>query len=141
VAALLVGAGAHPARVVLSHVDRVPDAAYHRALLEAGAILEYDGAFRWGDRVPNPTVELIAALAPEFPDQIVVGMDLARRTYKAALGGAPGLAWLMTGLRPMLAGRGIDPVQIDNLYTHNPARAFAFGAVRAVPGAATGAEA
>jgi hypothetical protein len=45
-------------------------------------MLEYDHHFRsyLKDRT-CPTADLIAALAPEFPDQIVVGMDLARRSY------------------------------------------------------------
>ena len=65
-----------------SHTDRQPDMAYHRALLPSGVLLEYDHHFRSHLKDGNcPTVDLIAALAHEFPRQIVVGMDLARRSY------------------------------------------------------------
>ena len=74
---LLLESGARPTHVVLSHTDRLPDIAYHRALLSSGVLLEYDHHFRSHLKDGNcPTADLIAALAHEFPRQIVVGMDL-----------------------------------------------------------------
>ncbi len=135
-ATLLAEAGAHLPSVVLSHVDRIEDPAVHEPLLAMGVCLEYDAAFRWGDRKPNPTVELIAALAPKYPGQIMVGMDLARRSCKKSLGGEPGLAWLMRGLRPMLARRGLTEAWIDRLFVRNPADAFAFEKIESRPAVA-----
>ncbi len=122
----LINGGADPSHVILSHVDRVHDAAVHREVLATGVRVEYDSAFRWKDAAPNPTIELIAELAPEFPDQITVGMDLAKRSYKASLGGAPGLAWLMTDLRPRLLECGVAEALVDKIYVANPASALAF---------------
>ena len=118
--------GADLGRVVLSHTDRLPEPDYHRRLLRAGVVLEYDSAFRWKTGDLNPTVDLIAALLPEFPTQIVVGMDAARRSYWKAYGGGPGLSYLVTTLRPLLANRGLSEMLLDNLYTHNPRRAYTF---------------
>lgn len=118
--------GCRPSSITLSHVDRVVDIDYHRAILCRGVNLEYDGHFRWKDRVPNPTVELIAELLPEFPEQIVVGMDAARPRYWTSFGGGPGLAYLVTTLRQSLQGRGLPDPLLDRLYIHNPRRSFSF---------------
>ena len=63
--------GANLRHVVLSHLDRKPDVETHRAILNTGVTVEYDSHFRWGQRQPNPTLELLRQLLPEFPDQIV----------------------------------------------------------------------
>ena len=119
-------AGARLSSVVLSHVDRLEDPEVHEALLSTGVCLEYDAAFRWGNREPNPTVERIAELAPRYPRQILLGMDLARRSTKQSLGGRPGLAWLINGLVPLLRKRGIDQTLIEKMLVGNPAETFAF---------------
>jgi predicted metal-dependent phosphotriesterase family hydrolase len=127
---LLLDSGAHPTQVVLSHTDRLPDIAYHRCLLSSGVTLEYDHHFRTYLKDGScPTADLVAALVPEFPDQIVVGMDLARRGYWHGHGGKPGLAWLLTVLPTLLKGRGVSDDLIERILTHNPRRAFAFARV------------
>ncbi len=123
---LLLDHGADPAHVVLSHVDRQPDPNYHRDLLSAGVRLEYDSAFRWADRPDNPTVDLLAVLAREFPDQLTVGMDLARRRYWRGHGGKPGLAWLLTDLPEKLRAAELPQALIDRLLVDNPRTAFSF---------------
>jgi len=125
-ARLLIEHGADPDHIVLSHCDRQPDPRYHRELLATGVRLEYDAAFRWHDRPGNPTVDLLAALAPEYPGQLMVGMDLARRRYWRGHGGAPGLAWLMTELPGLLQDAGLRPPQIEWLLADNPRHAFRF---------------
>jgi predicted metal-dependent phosphotriesterase family hydrolase len=129
---LLLEGGAPPTHVVLSHTDRRPDIAYHRALLSTGVILEYDHHFRsYLKDGTCPTADLIAALAPEFPDQIVVGMDLARRSYWHGHGGKPGLVWLLTALPALLRERGLNDEIIKRILILNPRRAFAFAATAA----------
>ncbi len=124
---LLLDGGAPLAHVVLSHTDRLPDMAYHRALLSSGVSLEYDHHFRTYLKDGTcPTADLVAALAPEFPDQILVGMDLARRNYWHGHGGQPGMVWLFTVLPALLRERGVSDNLIERVLTHNPARAFAF---------------
>jgi len=124
---LLIEGGAHPTHVVLSHTDRPPDFAYHRALLSSGVMLEYDHHYRSHVKDGTcPTADLIAALAPEFPNQIVVGMDLARRSYWHGHGGKPGLVWLLTVLPTLLRERGVKDELIERVLILNPQRAFAF---------------
>jgi predicted metal-dependent phosphotriesterase family hydrolase len=124
---LLLDGGARPAQVILSHTDRLPDIHYHRALLSSGVTLEYDHHFR--THLKNgtcPTADLVARLAPDFPDQIVVGMDMARRSYWHGHGGQPGLVWLLTALPALLRERGLHDDLIERILTHNPAQSFAF---------------
>lgn len=67
---LLEAEGVRLEHVVLSHVDRRVDLDYHRSLLERGVRLEYDSGIRWPGPA-NPTIDLLAGLAPEFPSQLL----------------------------------------------------------------------
>jgi len=126
-AAFLRDCGADLSRVVLSHTDRRPDPARHRDLLQTGVRLEYDGAFRW--KRPdgrNPTLELLLELAPEFPDQLMLGMDMARASYWSAYGGLPGLRYLLDVFAPQLRQASLSEALLDRLLRGNPAAAFSF---------------
>ena len=104
-------AGVPPDAVVLGHLDRNPDLELHLRLVDRGAHISYD-------QLPKPkyaaererAVAHIAALAERgLAGHVVVGGDLARRSYFAGWGGGPGLAWLVTDFRAQLvaaAGRG-----------------------------------
>lgn len=123
---LLLEHGARPDRITLSHVDRITDAAYHAALLDRGVRMEYDGAFRWGSIDDNPTVRLLCDLLPRYPDQLMVGMDAARRRYWQSYGGEPGLAWLMRELPAAMRAAGIGEDAVRRVFVDNPAAAFSF---------------
>jgi phosphotriesterase-related protein len=126
---LLADLGVDPSHVILSHVDKVVDRGYHRALLEAGAYVEYDQSFRWND-APNSTAELIAWMVEDdHADLIVLGMDAAKRRYYHVFGGGPGLGWLLAGFTVELESAGIDAAIRHRLFVDNPARAFAFAEV------------
>ncbi len=122
----LAGLGVAPAAIILSHVDKVVDVGYHTELAAAGATLEYDQSFRWGDR-ENGTLELLSAmLSRGFGDRIVLGNDAARQRYYRAWGGGPGLAWLLGEFSERMADAGIDEAARRALFVANPARVFAF---------------
>jgi phosphotriesterase-related protein len=127
--ALLADLGVDPAHVTLSHVDKVVDRGYHRALLSAGATVEYDQSYRLNG-VPNSTAELIRWMVEDgFGDRIVLGMDAARRGYLRVYGGSPGLTWLLDGFTAELETAGVDAAIRRRLFVDNPARAFAFAEV------------
>ena len=124
---LLHASGARLSHVVLSHCDRNPDVSYQRDLLQTGVCLEYDQHFRQlrrGERCV--TADLIVALCEEFSNQLLVGMDLARQRYWNGYDGTPGLAWLITGLLPMLREAGLTERQLHQISAENAAQAFAF---------------
>lgn len=110
-------------RVALSHTDKVADLSYHRALLEAGVVLEYDQALRQDPDERRGTAWLIATLVADgYGDQIVLGTDGARRSLWTALGGAPGLDWLAAGFGEVLARWGVDADAQQRMFIANPAR-------------------
>lgn len=119
-------AGVDLSHVCLSHTDRVPDLEYHREILSTGVRLEYDSAFRWKDRPDNPTAELLLALLPDFPDQLMLGMDMARRSYWKCHGGGPGMSYLLTEFVPTLLERGLGEAALTKLFISTPAATFSF---------------
>jgi phosphotriesterase-related protein len=124
---VLADLGVAPSSVIVSHVDKIVDRGYHRAVLATGAFGEYDQSFRSPVDAPNGTAQLIAAMAEDgLADRIVLGMDAARRRYYRVHGGAPGLAWLLDGFTAVLRTAGVDDSVRHALFVTNPARAFAF---------------
>lgn len=123
---ILRNAGADLHHVVLSHTDRKPDVAYHRELLSTGVRLEYDSAFRWKAGEPNHTLNLVVALHEQFPNQILLGMDAARRSYWKCFGGGPGMSYLVGEFVPMLRSAGVSQQAIDRILIHNPAETYSF---------------
>jgi len=123
--------GVAPDKITLSHTDRHPDVAYHRAILQTGARVEYDGAFRWkAEQEPgkrNPTLDLMSALfAAGLGEQIMLGMDAARHTYWKSYGGQPGMTYLLETFVPQLRAAGFTEADIEMLFVQNPQRAFSF---------------
>lgn len=124
--ALLDALGVPADAVLLSHVDKVPDAGYHRSLAEAGAWLVYDQALRQADRHPGDPAELLAMHAENGTlDRVLLGTDAARRDLWTSLGGGPGLAWLYEGFAARLRGLGLTEEHLDRLFVRAPAEALA----------------
>jgi phosphotriesterase-related protein len=123
---LVVDCGVPADHVVLSHVDKVVDPGYHREILSAGGVVEYDQAFRWGER-ENGTLRLLRAMVDAgFGDRIVLGMDAARSRYYRAFGGSPGLGFLLREFAPRMDAVGLDAGVRRRLFVDNPAHAFSF---------------
>lgn len=112
--------------VCLSHTDRKSDVGYHREILASGVRVEYDSAFRWKAGEGNPTFDLLLALLPEFPEQIMLGMDAARRSYWRCFGGAPGLSFLLTEFSARLRSAGVTAGALQRVFVTTPAATFSF---------------
>jgi phosphotriesterase-related protein len=116
---LLAGHGVDPGRVALSHTDRVDDLGYHAELLASGVNVVYDQ----GLRQPETTVRLVTAMVDAgHAAGIMLGTDGARRTLWSALGGRPGLAWMLSGLAPELRGAGVTDTDLATILVSNPSR-------------------
>ena len=126
--AMLDGLGVDLRHVCLSHLDRNPDIRYHREILSSGVRVEYDSAFRWKAGEGNLTLNLVCALLPEFPGQIMLGMDAARRSYWSNYGGAPGLSHLLTDFGVRLRKSGLSEAQIHAIFVTTPAATYSFAA-------------
>lgn len=117
--------GAKLEHVVLSHVDRAKDVAYNRAVLEVGVRVEYDSAFRWKPGTPNHTLKLLEELLPDHPEQITMGMDMAKNAYWKSYGGAPGLNFLIENIPPFLKSVGLESYY-QNVFFENPRKLYSF---------------
>jgi phosphotriesterase-related protein len=124
---LLTDLGVDARHIILSHVDKVVDRAYHREIVSTGAFVEYDQAFRWGDEA-NGAMRLLRWMVDDhLSDRVVLGNDAARRRYYRVFGGEPGLSWLLDIVASM--GTPAVPGLEQQLFVDNPARAFAFAEV------------
>lgn len=116
--------------VCLSHTDRNPDLGYHRALLATGVRLEFDSAFRWKSAEGNPTRDLLLALLGDFPDQLMLGMDAARRSYWRSYEGHPGMSYLINDFVPQLRTAGVTDDALRKIFVTTPATTFSFAQPR-----------
>ncbi len=116
---LLSRLGIQLSRVCLSHTDKVADRGYHRALLDAGALLCLDQGLRQSEQTAALVVDLVA---DGYGNQLLIGTDAARRTLWSSLGGPRGPGWMNGQFRALLANRGLEDGQIVGLFVDNPAR-------------------
>ena len=122
----LVNLGANLRRTVLSHTDKQISFDYHREILTSGINVEYDQSLRQSDSETKPSLDLTIAMCDEgYSNQIMLGTDGARRSLWRSLGGSPGLAWLASGWRNLLAAELSETVLIQ-LFRDNPRRFLAW---------------
>ena len=117
--------GAKMEHVVLSHIDKCKDINYNKTVLDTGVRIEYDSVFRWKKEETNWTLLLLENLLPLYPDQITLGMDMAKNTYWKNYGGSPGLTYLLRTIPPFLKSKGLDE-HFNKLFIDNPKRLFSF---------------
>ena len=117
--------GADLSHIVISHVDKEKDLAFHNDLLQTGVYVEYDSHFRWKDTDNNQTLSLLENLLPNYPHQITLGMDMAKHSYWKSYGGQPGLTYLITDFRQLLQQRGLD-TYFERMFFHNPQKLYTF---------------
>lgn len=122
---LFVKLGADLNHVVISHVDKQLDLAFHRDLMQTGVYVEYDSHFRFMAQEDDRTYRLLESLLPNYSDRIVIGMDMAKNTYWKSYGGKPGLTYLLTEFRQELEARGMDSY-FEKLFFTNPQNLYSF---------------
>jgi predicted metal-dependent phosphotriesterase family hydrolase len=122
---LLQRCGVDPSRVLVSHVDRNHDRGYHRALAQTGAYLVYDGPSRTKYHTPEEVAELVGeACAAGGRARVLLGLDLALRSYRRSYGGEPGLAFVLDTFLPVLRAAGFGDDDIRAFGWDNPAAAL-----------------
>ena len=122
---LLEAAGVPSDAVVLGHIDHAPDPVYLAELAARGAYLAFDMPGRIKYAPDSQSVWLLGELATRgHTDRLLLGSDLARRSYWTSLGGGPGLDYLLTRFVPRLRTEGLSEIA-DAALVDNPPRAFA----------------
>lgn len=120
-------AGGVPAsRVLLGHIDHNPDPTYLAELASRGAYLIFDRPGRVKYAPDSDSVKLITELIEAgYASRLLVGCDLARRSYWTSLGGGPGLSYLLERFIPRLVADGLE-AEVRGILVDNPARALSF---------------
>ncbi len=119
---LLESAGVPPTSVVLSHLDRNPDLYLHRRLAQRGAFLQYDTPGRIKYQSEDVVVALMRQMFNEgLGDKIVLGGDMARRSYWKTYNGGPGFDYLLTRFTPRLHESGFSDNELTMIWQKNPA--------------------
>lgn len=120
---LLEAAGVPPNSVMLCHMDRNADFYLHKSLAERDVFLQYDTPSRIKYQPENLVVELMREMFNAgFGNQIMLGGDMARRSYWVAYGGGPGFDYLLSKFTPRLRAEGFTEDELQMIWHHNPVR-------------------
>jgi len=124
---LLAAEGVKPERIIVGHVDRQLEWDYHLAMWQTGVTLSYDQISKEKYAPDSQRVEFILRAVKEgYGGQIVLGGDLARKSYwpSYGTGGGPGLTYILWRFIPWLRSEGLSEDAILDLLVRNPARAL-----------------
>ena len=120
--------GADLNHVVISHVDKMRDLAYHHDLMQTGVYVEYDSHFRLKSKGDDWTYVLLEKMLPLYADRIVIGMDMAKNTYWKSYGGNPGLTYLVNEFKKELESKGLIDYY-ERLFFTNPQNLYQFAGI------------
>jgi 5-phospho-D-xylono-1,4-lactonase len=116
-------AGVPPERVMLCHVDRNWDLWLHRRLAARGAFLEYDSPGRIKYQPESVVVDLMRRMIDAgHGDRLLLGGDVARRSYWKAYGGGPGFDYLIGQFMARLRDEGFSEDELGAIWRRNPLR-------------------
>jgi 5-phospho-D-xylono-1,4-lactonase len=118
-------------KVLIGHLDLKPDLSYLLEVAKTGVNIGLD---QFGKEKYLPDLErvnLIVQLCEAgFEQQIIIGGDMARKSYFKSYGGNPGLEHIPITVKKMLAQAGLSSETIENILIHNPRRWLEFEAAK-----------
>ena len=123
--------GADLTRVVIGHADSHPDPAYHKAIAERGASVEFDflgmsftPLERHGEgRIVESICEL---LAQGYAERILLSQDVCHDSQLTRYGGN-GYTYLAETFLPRLRAAGVSDDEIHTITIDNPRRLLTVG--------------
>lgn len=123
--------GADPSRVVIGHADSYPDPAYHRAIVDRGASVEFDflgmsftPLERHGEgRIVESICDLLAA---GHAERILLSQDVCHDSQLSHYGGN-GYTYLADAFLPRLRAAGVSDDEIRTITVENPRRLLTIG--------------
>ena len=124
-------------RVCIGHQDRNPDLWNIRKIASHGCFVGIDQISKVKYYTDQVRIDLIIGLVEKgLQEHIMIGGDLARRSYLTSYGGGPGYGYIigpfMARLREEMAERSLSADRIDrvveDLLVNNPRRFFTFAA-------------
>ena len=118
--------GVDMSRVIIGHCDTYLEQAYHLAILEAGAYVQFDTV---GRNHMNPDARraeaLVELLRLGWREQLLLSSDRCFRSDLRAFGGV-GYAHVFTTFFDMLRAEGLDDATLDIITIENPRRVLAW---------------
>jgi phosphotriesterase-related protein len=121
---LLASEGVDAGRVIIGHCDMVLDQAYHLAIAQAGAWVEFDTIGAEPDHVLDRTVAAIDALVDAgHEDRILISQDVCLVSQFRDMGGS-GYGYILREFTGRLRSAGISDATIERFLVANPARAL-----------------
>ncbi len=125
--------GVHPSSLILSHLDRNLDFYLHEDIADSGAYMVYDGISRVELHPDQEIIQMIRRMLEQgYGRQILLSMDMGRRSMWKAYGGGPGINYLGNVFLVKLRRAGLTAEPIDAFISRNPADALAFRKFTAV---------
>ncbi len=118
--------GVDMSRVIIGHCDTYLDQAYHLAILESGAYVQFDTAGRNHMNPDSRRANAFAELARlGWKHKLLLSSDRCHRSDLCAFGGL-GYGYVFTGFFDLLRAKGIDDETLDTITIENPRRALAW---------------
>ena len=115
---------ANLSKVIIGHVDLTGNPNYVLEMLKTGINVEIDTIGKNNYMSDAKRVEIIkAAQDAGFTDQIVMSMDITRKSHLKANGGI-GYAYLLDSFIPELKAGGVTEGFINKMLVENPQRIF-----------------
>ena len=118
--------GVDISRVIIGHCDTYLEQAYHLAILEAGAYVQFDTVGRNHMNPDSRRAEAFAELLRlGWREQLLLSSDRCFRSDLRAFGGV-GYAHVFTTFFDMLRAEGVDDATLDIITIENPRRVLAW---------------
>jgi len=122
----LMDLGVMPAQLVLCHMDKRPDLAFHRGVARSGVMLEYDTFFRPKYQPEVSLWPLIEGMASAgLTDCLALALDMVQLEMWKSFGNSPGLPALLTDVVPRLEAMGLGESHFRGLVGGNIAHRLA----------------
>lgn len=119
---ILAHEGVDPARVIIGHVDTVPDPGYALSLIERGVTVGFDTINSAAPSAVAFRVAQITALVNAgHVDRVILSHDVCLTSQLRAFGGN-GFGFILDGFRDALLAAGVSDEEFDQMTVVNPAR-------------------
>jgi phosphotriesterase-related protein len=126
-ARLFLGSGVPAQKILIGHLDLKPDLPYLLEIASLGVNLGFDQFSKEKYLPDRERVHLVVKLCEAgYSRQLILGGDMARKSYFKSYGGGPGLEHIPTTIRPMLLEAGLSLETVADLLEHNPRRWLEF---------------
>ncbi|MGL4676117.1 MAG: phosphotriesterase family protein [Brevinema sp.] len=106
--------------IVIGHTDLTGNKEYIQYMLDQGVNIAFDTIGKWDYMSDEWRINTLYSLINKgYQDQIVLSLDITRKSHLKSFGGL-GYAYLLETFIPLLREKGIHQQAIDAMLTHNP---------------------